>query len=187
MSDTLWRPPRTCGAWLAIPCGAAGAALLMALPGLCTFSGAQGAGLYDLAAHARNEGTLYAMLAVENERRAARPDDYSEQAVAEAYASLAQGEAVQDGPNVVVVLSESFVNGDWLGQYVHLTRELTPFFDELCAGCLSGNLYVPKLGGGTSETEFEVLTGVRSAYGVNPYAMGLPPMNSLASILRAQG
>ena len=29
MSDTLWRPPRTCGAWLAIPCGAAGAALLM--------------------------------------------------------------------------------------------------------------------------------------------------------------
>lgn len=165
----------------------AGAALLMALPGLCTFSGAQGTGLYDLAAHARNEGTLYAMLAVENERRAARPDDYSEQAVAEAYASLAQGEAVQDGPNVVVVLSESFVNGDWLGQYVHLTRELTPFFDELCAGCLSGNLYVPKLGGGTSETEFEVLTGVRSAYGVNPYAMGLPPMNSLASILRAQG
>ena len=29
MSDTLWRSPRTCGAWLAIPCGAAGAALLM--------------------------------------------------------------------------------------------------------------------------------------------------------------
>ena len=29
MSDVLWRPPRTCGAWLAIPCGAAGAALLM--------------------------------------------------------------------------------------------------------------------------------------------------------------
>ena len=29
MSDTLWHPPRTCGAWLAIPCGAAGAALLM--------------------------------------------------------------------------------------------------------------------------------------------------------------
>ena len=29
MSDVLWRPPRTCGAWLAIPCGAAGAALMM--------------------------------------------------------------------------------------------------------------------------------------------------------------
>ena len=29
MSDTLWRSPRTCGAWLAIPCGAAGTALLM--------------------------------------------------------------------------------------------------------------------------------------------------------------
>ena len=29
MSDTLWRSPRTCGTWLAIPCAAAGAALLM--------------------------------------------------------------------------------------------------------------------------------------------------------------
>ena len=29
MPDTLWHSPRTCGAWLAIPCGAAGAALLM--------------------------------------------------------------------------------------------------------------------------------------------------------------
>ena len=86
-----------------------------------------------------------------------------------------------------MVLSESFADEAWLRQYLDLDRELTPFYNQLTESCRRGRLYVPKLGGGTSETEFEVLTGLRSQYVVNPYSMGLPPVSSLASVLRDRG
>ena len=51
MSDTLRPAPRTCGAWLAIPCGAAGAALLILALAKVTglqYTGAAGRGLVFL-------------------------------------------------------------------------------------------------------------------------------------------
>ena len=45
----------------------------------------------------------------------------------------------------------------------------------------------PSWAAAPAETEFEVLTGLRSRYVVNPYSMGLPPVSSLASVLRDRG
>lgn len=167
----------------------AGAGLLAVLWTLCTFSLAGGEVNTDLAAYARDSGTLYTAIAAENHRRETLRVNYSEREVREGYRALMERTPAAEAecPNVIVVLSESFTDEAWLGQYLHLTRELTPFYNEITRGCRSGRMYVPKIGGGTSETEFEVLTGLRSKYSYNPYSMGLPPLNSLAGVLRAKG
>lgn len=165
-----------------------GAAILALLPPLCTFGRVTVQS--DMVDYARNDGTLYAALAMENHRRALMRVDYTEEDVRSQYAALAAQtpEAENpDAPNVIVVLSESFADEAWLRQYVQLDRELMPFYNQLVTTCQSGRLYVPKIGGGTSETEFEVLTGLKSQYVINPYSMGLPPMNSLAAVLGARG
>ncbi|MEG0741054.1 MAG: LTA synthase family protein [Clostridia bacterium] len=167
-----------------------GLALLLGLPPLCTFERAVGSVRTDMVDHAKNEGCLYATVAVENYRRAIMRVDYAEQEVREGYRSLAAqtpAASAVDAPNIVLVLCESFTDEAFLGQGLQLKETLMPFYSELCKQSATGRLYVPKVGGGTSETEFEVLTGLRSQYAVNPYAMGLPPLCSIATVLRGHG
>lgn len=169
---------------------ALGMTLMLGLWPLCTFSLAGAEGRSDMVDHARMDGTLYAAIAMENHRQALMRVDYEEQAVRARYRELAGrvcAAEAKEQPNIVVILSESFADEAWLRSYIDLDRELMPFYNRLIETCEHGRLYVPKLGGGTSETEFEVLTGLRSQYVINPYSMGLPPLNSLASVLRQKG
>ena len=74
-------------------------------------------------------------------------------------------------PNVVFVQLESFfdVNTVIGSEY---SADPTPWFNRLCNRFPSGILYVPTVGGGTANTEFEVLTGLnRDAFGAGetPY------------------
>ncbi len=171
-----------------------GLALLCWLPFQCTFELANGSVRTDMVDHARNEGSLYAAVAMENHRRALMRLDYDETDVRAQYRELMDqagartgAEPVSKRPNIIFVLWESFADEAFLSQYLDLTEPLMPFYQQLEKSGQTGRLYVPKLGGGTSETEFEVLTGLRSKYAINPYSMGLPPINSLASTLRAKG
>ena len=166
-----------------------GLALLLAVPPLCTFDRFTTEARYDLVDTAQTDGTLYTALAVENQRRELMRLDYSEADVRSRYRELSAHTPTRTAqePNIILVLAESFADEAWLGQYLDFTREITPFYNDLVQRSLSGRIDVPKVGGGTSETEFEVLTGLRSQYAINPYAMGLPPMSSLASVLRDRG
>ena len=167
-----------------------GAVVIAVLPPLSTFALANGRERYDMVDQARTNGALFTAIAMENHRRSLMRVDYDEQSARDAYRALAEETpqaTADDPPNIIVVLSESFADEAWLRQYLDLNCELTPFYNQLIENCRRGRLYVPKLGGGTSETEFEVLTGLRSQYVVNPYSMGLPPVSSLASVLRDRG
>lgn len=167
-----------------------GAVVIAVLPPLSTFALANGRERYDMVDQACTDGALFTAIAMENHRRSLMRVDYDEPSVRDAYRALAEETpqaAADDPPNIIVVLSESFADEAWLRQYLDLNCELTPFYNQLIENCRRGRLYVPKLGGGTSETEFEVLTGLRSQYVVNPYSMGLPPVSSLASVLRDRG
>lgn len=176
--------------WLALPL--AGLMLAVGTPFLCTYELAGGGNRYDMVDQTRHDGCLYTAFAAENYRHSTMRVDYSQEKTEAAYRALeaetptqtAQGEEI---PNVILVLSESFTDQEILGQYLDFTTELTPYYNQLQQESRHGKIYVPKVGGGTSETEFEVLTGLKSQYTVNPYSMGLPEMNSLASVLREKG
>ncbi len=143
----------------------------------------------DLSDCAWQRGTLYTLVAMERQRMGLSDIPYQEAAVdpvwQEAVAS-AQADAPQT-PNIIFVLAESFTDQRHLSPYLQFTEPLMPFYDQLRQACATGEIYVPKQGGGTSETEFEVLTGLESRYSANPYSLGIPHLYSVASILRERG
>lgn len=101
-----------------------------------------------------------------------RPDTYSTETVAEILKDIdeepAEGELAypvfnEDDnlaqPNVILLQLESFFDVDTL-RGAEFSADPTPTFHRLSRNFPSGLLYVPTIGGGTANTEFEVLTGL---------------------------
>ena len=77
-------------------------------------------------------------------------------------------------PNVIFVQLESFFDVNTIigGEY---SADPTPTFNRLCRNFPSGLLYVPTIGGGTANTEFEVLTGMNLDF----FGAGEYPYNTI--------
>lgn len=92
-------------------------------------------------------------------------------------------------PNVICIMNESLSDLKVLG---NLTTNLDymPFMNSLTENTIKGNLFVPVIGAGTSNTEFEFLTGHSTHFlpsGSNAYMLYVKnPMASLVSTLEAQ-
>ena len=99
----------------------------------------------------------------------------------------------QDGtlqPNIICIMNESLSDLGVLGEF-ETNQDYMPFMHSLTENTIKGNLFVPVIGGGTSNTEFEFLTGHSTAFlpsGSNAYMLYVKnPMASLVSTLEAQG
>lgn len=98
-----------------------------------------------------------------------------------------ENEEVKEMPNIIVVMSESFTDYNFIQE---LNTNINPyeFFYSLKEDTIRGNLLVNVEGSGTSTTEFEFLTGMSNALfpaGTNVYMQYLKgPMNSLVSDLK---
>ena len=101
-----------------------------------------------------------------------RPDQYSAQSVAEVLTDLQGDEDTGElmypafgeddnltHPNIIFLQLESFFDVNTIvgGRY---TEDPTPWFNRMSSRFPSGLLYVPTIGGGTANTEFEVITGL---------------------------
>lgn len=72
-------------------------------------------------------------------------------------------------PNVIFVQLESFFDPSYLKNFT-FSEDPTPVFTELKKNYSHGSLRVPSYGGGTANTEFEVLTGMRIGdFGASEY------------------
>ena len=93
-------------------------------------------------------------------------------------------------PNVICIMNESLADLRVLGD-LSTNQEYMPFLDSLTENTVRGNLYVPVIGSGTSNTEFEFLTGVSTSFfpaGSNAYMLYInEPLPSLVSTLTRQG
>jgi len=61
-------------------------------------------------------------------------------------------------PNIICIMNESFSDLSILGNF-ETNEDYMPFFHNLTKNTIKGNLYVPVNGSGTSNTEYEFLTG----------------------------
>lgn len=94
-------------------------------------------------------------------------------------------------PNLIVIQSESFFNPNDFS----LDYSINPSenFEKIRSQSVHGKLFVPVFGGGTCNTEFEVLTGTSiRTYSNNSHHLIYEndiksPVQSVASILRKQG
>ncbi len=169
----------------------AGAALLVWLIGICKFSLLSLHNATDMNEQAQKNGSLFTLIAMDKYRASLMDLDYSREDVEAACDQLTAAAPAPDPaaekPNIIMVLAESFTDESILGQHLDLTQPLMPFYNSLLEECRRGLLYVPKAGGGTSESEFEVLSALRSKYALNPYSIGLPPIRGIADILTDKG
>ena len=110
-----------------------------------------------------------------------RPTEYSEELVEEIADDVIEPTAAPEPeeaepltPNVVFVQLESFFNVHDLVD-AEYSKEPIPVFRELMETCPHGQLKVPSVGGGTANTEFEVLTGMNLDY----FGAGEFPYNTI--------
>lgn len=93
-------------------------------------------------------------------------------------------------PNIICIMNETLTDLSVLGN-IKTNQEYMPFLNELTENTIKGNLYVPVIGAGTSNTEFEFLTGASTAFlpsGSNAYTLYVKkPINTLTSTLKGQG
>lgn len=93
-------------------------------------------------------------------------------------------------PNIIFVMSEAFWDPT-LMKNVSFNQDPMPFFRSLQKSQTSGTMLSPVYGGGTANTEFEVLTGFSTQFlpnGAIPYAQYVnKPIDALPTILQKQG
>lgn len=79
-------------------------------------------------------------------------------------------------PNIILVQLESFINPNWITN-ITLNKNPVSNFESLSEEFSSGLLAVPALGGGTANTEFEVITGMSTDF----FGTGEFPFNTIVS------
>lgn len=93
-------------------------------------------------------------------------------------------------PNIICIMNESLSDLSVLGEFT-TNEDYMPFMRSLTENTVKGNLYVPVIGAGTSNTEFEFLTGHSTAFlpsGSNAYMLYVKdPLASIVSTLEGQG
>jgi phosphoglycerol transferase MdoB-like AlkP superfamily enzyme len=138
--------------------------------------------IYSLSNNTREQVIL-------NEEQLETAGNLYDQYVAE-YNSRTHEKTLEKQPNVIVIQSEAFWDINKLG--VKFNKNPIPNFEALRKESRYGELYVPVVGGGTSNTEYEILTGMTLKNYSNDWYMVYPneinkPMVSLASIFKNQG
>jgi len=125
------------------------------------------------------------------------PENYDEQIIDALMAAVESEKAVttvtsENGPNIITVLLESFVDPNELN-FMTYSKDPTPFFHYLEENYTSGYMISPVVGAGTANAEFEVLTGMKLSYfgtGEYPYKTVLkevPNCESVASVASSLG
>ena len=96
-------------------------------------------------------------------------------------------------PNVIVVMSEAFWDPTTLEGLngISFSADPIPYFRSLKQHFTHGTLLSPVYGGGTANTEFEVLTGLSTKFlpaGIIPYVQFVhKPLEALPTIYKRQG
>lgn len=96
----------------------------------------------------------------------------------------------KEKPNIIIIMNEAFWDPNIM-QGVKFNKKLTENIDKLKLDSIHGYMESPEFGGGTSNAEFELLTG-HSMHFYKPGVMVYPneikqPLMALPSILKAQG
>lgn len=123
------------------------------------------------------------------------PNNYNPNDIKD-YVGSTVGENVPDvdnsykKPNIICIMNESLSDLSVLGN-LQTNEDYMPFMRSLTENTVKGNLYVPVIGAGTSNTEFEFLTGHSTAFlpsGSNAYMLYIKnSLASLVSTLEGQG
>lgn len=96
-----------------------------------------------------------------------KPENYSAdtmEALEMQYTDADPSAGTEDLPNIIVIMSESFVDISAVGDNFHTNQAVTPFIDSLEENTIKGHALASVYGGNTANSEFEFLTGHSMAW-----------------------
>lgn len=142
----------------------------------------------------KNYGFVFSFFSNTKYLYMSEPDEYDPNAIKD---YVNKGEQNEDNiddsyrkPNIICIMNETLSDLRVLGD-LQTNEEYMPFLSNLKENTVRGNLYVPVIGAGTSNTEFEFLTGHSTAFlpsGSNAYMLYIKNhIASLVSTMEAQG
>ncbi len=143
----------------------------------------------------RNFGFTYSFFINTKYLYVLEPNGYDTEKVEEYVAETLQDAeekqpTAEKQPHVIAIMNESLSDLSVLGA-VDTNVQPMPFISSLYENTVRGNLYVPVIGAGTSNTEFEFLTGNTTAFlpsGSNTYVLYVKQnLPTLATLLGGQG
>ena len=144
----------------------------------------------------RNYGFVYNFVCNTRYLFMSAPSGYDHTEISGLVQSLIDGDEEQqkpdtsNSPNIICIMNESLSDLSVLGDF-ETNEDYMPFMRSLTENTVKGNLYVPVIGAGTSNTEFEFLTGHSTAFlpsGSNAYMLYIKnPIASMVSTLENQG
>lgn len=120
------------------------------------------------------------------------PEGYSVETVekiAQEYTGVEASVSSEEAPNIIMIMNEAFTDFSSFTD-LKISEDCVPFYHSLNENAIKGQLFVPVYGGGTSSTEFEVLTANTMAFvpnGLTVYSTYInEPMSSTATTLKSQ-
>jgi len=141
----------------------------------------------------KNYGFVYCFSSSMLDTGIDKPLDYGEERIAGILGELPETTDTTDmiKPDVILIQLESFLDAKNIKD-MSFSTEPVPVYSYLRENFSSGYLEVPSFGGGTANTEFEVLTGINlDNFGAGEYPyktiMMKSPCESLASNLKENG
>ncbi len=120
---------------------------------------------WDIVDSYQKQGMVAGFISYAKNEAYAKPEGYSKNECEELLADAKPVAAFSDtkAQNVIVIMNESFSDLRIIGGE-KVPSDIMPFMDSLTENVVKGQLYVPVFGAGTANSEFEVLTGISTAY-----------------------
>lgn len=108
----------------------------------------------------RVNGFIYNFTLQAKEMYVEKPEGYDVEEIERLSAEM-QSEQMQKEhtPDIIMIMNESFSDLSILGKELNTNQEVTPFINSLNENTVKGNMAVSVIGGGTSTSEYETLTG----------------------------
>lgn len=175
--------------------GAAVMAVMLLFFLTSAFSGLRGLApdFWNQARGYRNYGFFYSFFINTKYLYVLEPSGYDadkvEGYVGNMLADADEPETAEVPPDIICIMNESLSDLSVLGNF-STNQAYLPFISSLTENTVRGNLYVPVIGAGTANTEFEFLTGHSMAFlpsGSNAYILYVNRQQpTLAHLLAAQ-
>lgn len=147
---------------------------------------------WDKAAEYKKNGVLLSFMMNMKYLKAEKPEEYSIDKVEKEIAGISTVKEAGNGrkPNIIMIMNESFADLQYISK-LNVNTEYMPYINSLDENTIKGKLYVSVFGGGTCNTEFEVLTGDSMAFlpsGTNPYQQYIrTPIENICTVLEKEG
>lgn len=150
--------------------------------------------LWNLNEDHADKGYVYTLLREIKYFSVEKPENYSAESldeITEKYSNKNQkNENKVQATNIIMIMNESLADFEDFGE-LKANEEILPFIRSMNKNVKRGKLQMPTFGGGTSRSEYEVLTGNCLQFlpsGSVPYQLYVrSPEYGMADILKAQG